>query len=80
MPEDILDLNNDESEGEIINQGEAVTQLDGGRLIKLPLVGEIKESFLNYAMSVIVDRALPDIRDGLSLCSGVCYLRCRSLA
>ena len=65
MPEDILDLNNNESEGEIIDQGEAVTQLDGGRLIKLPLVGEIKESFLNYAMSVIVDRALPDIRDGL---------------
>ena len=67
MPEDILNnsINNDESEGEIINQGEAVTQLDGGRLIKLPLVGEIKESFLNYAMSVIVDRALPDIRDGL---------------
>ena len=56
--------NNINNEEETIDS-EAVTQLDGGRLIKLPLVGEIKESFLNYAMSVIVDRALPDIRDGL---------------
>ena len=26
---------------------------------------EIKTSFLNYSMSVIVSRALPDVRDGL---------------
>ena len=26
---------------------------------------EVKQSFINYAMSVIVDRALPDVRDGL---------------
>src|SRR5881398_2359267 len=26
---------------------------------------EIKESFINYSMSVIVSRALPDVRDGL---------------
>ena len=37
----------------------------GGRVIPLPLVGEIKDSYLNYAMSVIVGRALPDARDGL---------------
>ncbi len=30
-----------------------------------PLVEEIQQSFLSYAMSVIVDRALPDVRDGL---------------
>ena len=35
------------------------------RVMKLPLVGEIKTSYLNYAMSVIVGRALPDARDGL---------------
>ena len=29
------------------------------------IVSELKESFLSYAMSVIVDRALPDVRDGL---------------
>ncbi|MBQ7263569.1 MAG: DNA gyrase subunit A [Synergistaceae bacterium] len=37
----------------------------GGRIVPLPLVGEIKDSYLNYAMSVIVGRALPDVRDGL---------------
>ena len=26
---------------------------------------ELKESFLDYAMSVVVSRAIPDIRDGL---------------
>ena len=36
-----------------------------GRVVPLPLVDEIKESYLNYAMSVIVGRALPDVRDGL---------------
>ncbi|MDR1049147.1 MAG: DNA gyrase subunit A [Synergistaceae bacterium] len=35
------------------------------RVVPLPLVAEIKESYLNYAMSVIVGRALPDARDGL---------------
>lgn len=30
-----------------------------------PLVDEVQTAFLDYAMSVIVDRALPDVRDGL---------------
>ncbi|OGF24257.1 DNA gyrase subunit A [Candidatus Falkowbacteria bacterium RIFCSPLOWO2_02_FULL_45_21] len=30
-----------------------------------PLVGEIRKSYLDYAMAVIVSRALPDARDGL---------------
>ncbi|HWG84304.1 MAG TPA: DNA gyrase subunit A, partial [Deinococcales bacterium] len=29
------------------------------------ITSEVKTSFINYAMSVIVDRALPDVRDGL---------------
>lgn len=29
------------------------------------LEDELKKSFIDYAMSVIVDRALPDVRDGL---------------
>ena len=32
---------------------------------KLILVQEMRTSFLDYAMSVIVSRALPDVRDGL---------------
>ena len=30
-----------------------------------PIVGEMQQSYLDYAMSVIVSRALPDVRDGL---------------
>ena len=37
----------------------------GGRLLDLPIEEELKESYLTYAMSVIVSRALPDVRDGL---------------
>ncbi len=35
------------------------------RLEEMPILDEIKNSYLNYAMSVIVSRALPDVRDGL---------------
>jgi len=34
-------------------------------VIPVAIEDEIKESYLNYAMSVIVSRALPDVRDGL---------------
>ena len=37
----------------------------GGRLLDQPIEDELKESYLTYAMSVIVSRALPDARDGL---------------
>ncbi|HDD35800.1 MAG TPA: DNA gyrase subunit A, partial [Candidatus Desulfofervidus auxilii] len=36
-----------------------------GEIITVPLEEELKESYLDYAMSVIVGRALPDVRDGL---------------
>lgn len=35
------------------------------RLVERPITEEMKESYLDYAMSVIVSRALPDVRDGL---------------
>ncbi len=35
------------------------------RVEEMPILDEIKNSYLNYAMSVIVARALPDVRDGL---------------
>lgn len=34
-------------------------------ITKIDIEDEIKESYLNYAMSVIIGRALPDVRDGL---------------
>jgi len=36
-----------------------------GKILPVPLVNEMETSYLDYAMSVIVQRALPDIRDGL---------------
>jgi DNA gyrase subunit A len=42
---------------------------DGGsgakQLLDQPIEDELKDSYLTYAMSVIVSRALPDVRDGL---------------
>ena len=38
---------------------------DGQKLIPVDIEKEMKKSFLEYAMSVIVARALPDVRDGL---------------
>ena len=35
------------------------------KIIVSPLEKEMEKSFLTYAMSVIIDRALPDVRDGL---------------
>ena len=35
------------------------------RFENIPILDELKNSYLNYAMSVIVSRALPDVRDGL---------------
>src|SRR3954449_6151825 len=39
--------------------------LDGGRIEPRELADEMRSSYLDYAMSVIVGRALPDVRDGL---------------
>lgn len=36
-----------------------------GNIIPVSIEDEVKQSYLNYAMSVIVSRALPDVRDGL---------------
>ncbi len=38
---------------------------DNSKVINSELVDEMQNSMLNYAMSVIVSRALPDVRDGL---------------
>ena len=35
------------------------------KIVQSELVKEMKSSFIEYAMSVIIDRALPDVRDGL---------------
>ena len=35
------------------------------KIVPVSIESEVKDSYLNYAMSVIVGRALPDVRDGL---------------
>ena len=43
----------------------SVEQLSGGNVESRLLEEEMRSSYLDYAMSVIVGRALPDVRDGL---------------
>lgn len=38
---------------------------EGERVIPISIVDEMKSSYIDYSMSVIVSRALPDVRDGL---------------
>ena len=40
-------------------------KINAARVEKREIVEELRESYLDYAMSVIVSRALPDVRDGL---------------
>lgn len=39
--------------------------LQKGQIIQTPISSEMKKAYLDYAMSVIVSRALPEVRDGL---------------
>ena len=40
-------------------------EISRDNILSRDLVEEMRESYLNYSMSVIVSRALPDVRDGL---------------
>jgi len=42
-----------------------LTEIRDGKVIPIKIEHEMKRSYLSYAMSVIVGRALPDVRDGL---------------
>jgi len=50
--------NIDQNEGQNGNHG-------GGQIQSVAIESEMRQSYLDYAMSVIVGRALPDVRDGL---------------
>ena len=52
----------DSGAGEPLTTAQSV-EMDNVTTVKLE--DELKQSFIDYAMSVIVDRALPDVRDGL---------------
>ncbi|EHQ87245.1 DNA gyrase subunit A [Desulfosporosinus youngiae] len=40
-------------------------ELTGGKVLPIEIAEEMRKSFIDYSMSVIVSRALPDVRDGL---------------
>ena len=58
----------EEKEEEILEEEQGLEDVEEGivpKLIEKDLSQIVKSSFLEYAMSVIVSRALPDVRDGL---------------
>ena len=59
--------NGEEENGSPEGEGEGGSGGGAGafRMIDLPIEDELRDSYLTYAMSVIVSRALPDVRDGL---------------
>ena len=58
---DILDQNNEENE--LPNDGSAMN--NRGKIIPVVIEEQMKTFYIDYSMSVIVGRALPDVRDGL---------------
>lgn len=49
----------------VFSRGNEACLVQDKNLVNVNLTSEMKTSFIDYAMSVIVSRALPDVRDGL---------------
>ena len=47
------------------NEENKIEEINGEKILKAPIVSTMRKSFIDYAMSVITERALPDIRDGM---------------
>jgi DNA gyrase subunit A len=54
--------------------------IDHSDISPISIVDEMKTSYLDYAMSVIVSRALPDVRDGLKPVHRRILYACRKAA
>ena len=59
------DFNPDASQLPTAGDGDGGNGKGEERLVDQPIEDELRDSYLTYAMSVIVSRALPDVRDGL---------------
>ena len=46
-------------------RGESMAEATGPQLVPVAIEDEMRQAYLDYSMSVIVGRALPDVRDGL---------------
>ena len=58
------EINENNSEGIIEDGTQAVTEVRD-KIKPIDVEFEMKRAFIEYSMSVIVDRALPDVRDGM---------------
>ncbi len=71
MAEEEKDLNEEseeKTEEELDQEADELAEIEDGivaGLSDVDLAGEVRNSFLDYSMSVIVSRAIPDVRDGL---------------
>ena len=57
--------NNEEFNGEMLPPNDGGAASNRGRIIPVNIEEQMKTSYIDYSMSVIVGRALPDVRDGL---------------
>ena len=64
MDENNININDEAMEEAALN-GNLSGGSAGGKLIDVDLNKEMRKSFLDYSMSVITSRALPDVKDGL---------------
>ncbi len=56
---------NKSTEVDVVSNGDAENVGQHGRIEQVDLQTEMQRSYLDYAMAVIIGRALPDVRDGL---------------
>ena len=57
--------NNEDLNGEMLPPNDGGAASNRGRIIPVNIEEQMKTSYIDYSMSVIVGRALPDVRDGL---------------
>ena len=65
MDNENKNINQQEDIGSGYDEAQEKTQFSAGKIIDVDINREMRKSFLDYSMSVIVARALPDVRDGL---------------
>ncbi len=59
------DPNGQNEQNKDLPEGAAVPNLPGEKIIEASIADKMRTSYMEYSMSVIISRALPDVRDGL---------------
>ncbi|MBP5656096.1 DNA gyrase subunit A, partial [Candidatus Saccharibacteria bacterium] len=65
VDETLGDYNTESEEEEIVKVGSLTAHKSEDGIEELTVENVMEDSFLRYSMSVLIDRALPDVRDGL---------------